>query len=212
MQLGARGSSILYSSGDGGVAGTHGADCDSGRPFVPVFPAGCPYITAVGATQLVSAGKEAGKETGALFSSGGFSTFFAQPSYQSQAVAAYLSNIGSVYHGRYNASGRGFPDVSANGVNFTIYTASGGGSGAPPGYQLVSGTSASSPTFASIIALINDRLIAAGDKPLGFLNPWLYSHADALTDITTGTFPLLLDRIIAPWLTPLPVRLQPGLR
>lgn len=35
----------------------------------------------------------------------------------------------------------------------------------------VSGTSCASPTFASVIGLINDRLIAAGKAPLGFLNP-----------------------------------------
>lgn len=56
--------------------------------------------------------------------------------------------------------------------------------------QQVSGTSASSPTFASVIALINDELIAAGKSPLGFLNPWLYSTAsDALNDITEGDNP-----------------------
>lgn len=35
----------------------------------------------------------------------------------------------------------------------------------------VFGTSCSSPIFASVIALINDRLIAAGRPVLGFLNP-----------------------------------------
>ena len=49
------------------------------------------------------------------------------------------------------------------------------------------GTSASAPTFASIVALINDRLVAAGKPVLGFLNPWLYSTAaDAFTDVTDG--------------------------
>ena len=49
------------------------------------------------------------------------------------------------------------------------------------------GTSASSPTFASVIALINDQLVAAGKPVLGFLNPWLYSTASsAFTDITIG--------------------------
>lgn len=40
-----------------------------------------------------------------------------------------------------------------------------------------SGTSFSSPIFASIIALLNDELVAAGKPTLGFLNPWLYSSA-----------------------------------
>jgi len=38
--------------------------------------------------------------------------------------------------------------------------------------------------------LLNDRLIAAGKSPLGFLNPFLYSTgASALNDITTGDNP-----------------------
>lgn len=52
---------------------------------------------------------------------------------------------------------------------------------------LVGGTSASSPSFASIIALINDQLVAAGKPVLGFLNPFIYSTASsAFTDITIG--------------------------
>jgi len=53
------------------------------------------------------------------------------------------------------------------------------------------GTSCSAPTFASIIALLNDQLITAGKKPLGFLNPLLYSAngSAALTDIISGSNP-----------------------
>lgn len=76
--------------------------------------------------------------------------------------------------------GRGFPDVSAQGQNVEIV--SGGQTGT------VDGTSCASPIFASVIGLLNDRLIAAGKSSLGFLNPFLYSAAGAaaLTDITTG--------------------------
>jgi hypothetical protein len=39
--------------------------------------------------------------------------------------------------------------------------------------------------FASVVSLLNDRLIGAGKSVLGFLNPFLYStSADALNDIT----------------------------
>ena len=56
--------------------------------------------------------------------------------------------------------------------------------------ELEIGTSASSPTFASIVALLNDRLIAAGRSPLGFLNPWLYSTASgAFNDVVGGSNP-----------------------
>ena len=53
--------------------------------------------------------------------------------------------------------------------------------------QLIGGTSASSPTFASIVALVNDHLVASGKPVLGFLNPFLYSvGSGAFTDITIG--------------------------
>ena len=48
-QLGARGVSVLVSSGDNGVAGRDGT-CN-GKQFVPRFPATCPWITVVGGTR-----------------------------------------------------------------------------------------------------------------------------------------------------------------
>ncbi|KIP07558.1 hypothetical protein PHLGIDRAFT_70854 [Phlebiopsis gigantea 11061_1 CR5-6] len=54
-QLGARGTSILFASGDGGVSGSQAGGCTA---FVPTFPSGCPFMTSVGATQLTSSGAE----------------------------------------------------------------------------------------------------------------------------------------------------------
>lgn len=49
------------------------------------------------------------------------------------------------------------------------------------------GTSCASPIFASFIALVNDRLIAAGKPVLGFLNPLLYSTGKGgLDDVIVG--------------------------
>lgn len=50
----------------------------------------------------------------------------------------------------------------------------------------VGGTSASTPVFAGMVALVNDARIAAGKKQMGFLNPWVYKNTDAFTDITKG--------------------------
>lgn len=48
--------------------------------------------------------------------------------------------------------------------------------------------SASSPTAASVISLVNDALLAADKPVLGFLNPWLYAGGyKAFTDITAGS-------------------------
>ncbi|RPD61263.1 subtilisin-like protein [Lentinus tigrinus ALCF2SS1-6] len=174
-QLGARGTSILFASGDGGVSGSQSSNACDGQAFVPTFPSGCPFLTSVGSTQGIT-------ETAADFSSGGFSNIFARPSYQDDAVAAYLTKLGNTNAGLFNTQGRAFPDVSAQGVNFVVDV---GGQG-----QGVSGTSASSPTFASVVALLNDELLNAGKSPLGFLNPLLYSTgAAALNDVTTGSNP-----------------------
>ncbi|CAK5270750.1 unnamed protein product [Mycena citricolor] len=172
MQLTARGVSILFATGDGGVASTPGVSC-SGRAFPPTFPT-CPYATLVGAT----AGTP---ETGASLSAGGFSNYFPTQSWQQTAVSAYIKSIGTQYAGKYNTTGRGYPDVSAIGQSVSIVASGSTG--------LVDGTSCSSPIFASVIGLLNDRLLAAGKPVLGFLNPWLYANPQMFNDITSGTNP-----------------------
>ncbi|KAF9035738.1 family S53 protease [Hymenopellis radicata] len=173
MQLSARGVSLLFASGDGGVAGSQPQECTQ---FLPTFPAACPYITAVGATT-----GGVSPETAANFSTGGFSNVFPRPAYQNDAVSAYLDSIGTENEGLFNASGRAFPDVSAQGQNLVIAVAGQG--------MLVDGTSASSPIFASVVALVNDQLVQAGRAPLGFLNPFLYSNPDMFFDVLSGNNP-----------------------
>lgn len=47
--------------------------------------------------------------------------------------------------------------------------------------------SASAPTVAAIIANLNSIRMSRGQKPLGFLNPWIYGRGLAgWTDITAG--------------------------
>jgi tripeptidyl-peptidase I len=52
------------------------------------------------------------------------------------------------------------------------------------------GTSCSGPGMASVIAFVNDKLMNAGKRRMGFLNPWLYSQevvqSGAFKDITEG--------------------------
>lgn len=50
----------------------------------------------------------------------------------------------------------------------------------------MAGTSASSPIFASVVALLNDELLGKGKAPMGFMNPWIYAHPEAFNDITDG--------------------------
>ncbi|KAJ7491009.1 family S53 protease-like protein, partial [Mycena latifolia] len=171
MQLGARGVSVIFSAGDGGVGGGQSQTCTT---FLPTFPGGCPFVTVVGATQGIP-------EVAASFSSGGFSNTFAVPSYQTTAVRTYIAGLGTQFAGRYNTTGRGFPDVAAMGNAVEVVVAGLHGT--------VSGTEASSPIFASVIGLLNDALVAQGKPVLGFLNPWLYANPGMFNDIKTGSNP-----------------------
>ncbi|EIW55897.1 uncharacterized protein TRAVEDRAFT_22306 [Trametes versicolor FP-101664 SS1] len=110
-QLGARGTTLLFDAGDGG------ADCaaDGSDRFGPTFPSDCPYVTSVGGTQNFS------PEEAWIGSSGGFSNYYPRPAYQDAAVSAYLATHGQENAARWNASGRGFPDVAAKADDVIIY-------------------------------------------------------------------------------------------
>ncbi|KAI0366291.1 subtilisin-like protein [Pilatotrama ljubarskyi] len=193
-KLGLMGVTVLFSSGDYGVAGNGGICLDSegfpdfeGDVFAPSFPGGCPYITSVGATQINPGAKVTDPESACMqviYSGGGFSDVFAMPSYQKSAVEKYLSQYPPGYAGQFNTSGsRAYPDLSANGANYVV---------AVQGeYLLVYGTSASSPVTAAILSAVNDARLALGKKPIGFINPTIYSSLFkiAFHDIVSGSNP-----------------------
>ncbi|KAJ7845315.1 subtilisin-like protein [Mycena leptocephala] len=161
------GISMIFASGDSGAANNQ-KTCTS---FVPMFPPSCPYVTSVGGTFFQP-------PTAFTSSSGGFSNYFPIPSWQATDVAAYLATIGDENSGLYNPAGRGFPDVASE---FEVYIVNAGG------VTSIGGTSCASPIFASFIAFVNDRLIAANKPVLGFLNPLLYSTGKGgLDDVTVG--------------------------
>ena len=72
-----------------------GQESERGTVFNPGFPVTCPFVTAVGATQ-VDPGNTVNDPEGAceqvIFSGGGFSNFFAMPSFQADAVTGFLTN------------------------------------------------------------------------------------------------------------------------
>ncbi|KAI3321893.1 subtilisin-like protein [Xylariaceae sp. AK1471] len=171
-QLGSRGVSVIFSSGDSGT----GSACLSNdgkntTKFQPQYPASCPWVTSVGSTRYLN-------ETATYFSSGGFSDYWSRPIWQEIAVRGYLSQIGDKNKPYYNTKGRGFPDVSVQGYGYRVYD-----QGVLRGYQ---GTSCSAPAFAGIVGLLNDARLRAGKPTLGFLNPLLYLNPNALNDITLG--------------------------
>lgn len=184
-QLGARGVSLLFSSGDSGVGTNDTCFTNDGKntpTFVPAFPASCPYITAVGGTkgfpETVAYDPRNGYASGS-----GFSNYFAQPAYQkdSGVVDKYIQSLNGEFDGLYNRSSRAYPDISAQGYRYIVWY------GLSP--ITLDGTSCAAPTAASVIALVNDALMAQGQKPLGFLNPWLYSGGGekGFTDVVNGS-------------------------
>lgn len=51
-----------------------------------------------------------------IYSGGGFSNYFARPSWQKPAVDSYFAQHNPSYSTSiYNRTGRGYPDISANG-------------------------------------------------------------------------------------------------
>jgi len=200
QQANAEGITWMNASGDSGAAG---CDDDGERaatqgPAV-TFPADIPEVTAVGGSELNEGSanywsaqngsglksalsyipEEAWNDTsqgyGLASGGGGASTLYAKPWWQSGP-------------GVPNDQARDVPDVSltASGDHdgYVIYSG---------GLISVGGTSASSPSFAGIVTILNQYLTAKGAiaKPgLGNINPSLYSLAANTTglfhDITNG--------------------------
>ncbi|KAK7000230.1 family S53 protease-like protein [Favolaschia claudopus] len=171
--ISARGVSFLFSSGDGGVSGNHDDGVDCGL-FITVFPASCPWVTTVGSTIGFN------PEVAVNFTGGGFSSIFPTPPYQTTAISNFLKTIPPSFpgNGKFNATNRAYPDLSLQGWNFLI--------NARGEVAQTAGTSASTPSVAGMVALMNDRLIGEGKPVLGFLNPFLYANEGAFNDVVEG--------------------------
>jgi len=179
-----QGITIMISSGDDGSGYSTRQGNNGGlfgnKKVSPSFPASIPWVTAVGATYFVSGTSGEEQATTQFGSGGGFSFDFDAPDYQKDAVNAYLSSTTlppSEYE--YAKTGRGSPDVSLLGEQFNVEV-----NGA---FEAVGGTSASSPSFAAVVSLLNEVCLKAGNKPLGFANPLFYQNAAAFNDVTKGT-------------------------
>lgn len=182
MKLSLTGVSLLSSSGD---FGPH-CNTSTGKPlFSPKAPASCPYVTNVGGTMLLPGEPATARQVAYAIpslgaqSGGGFSNRFARPKYQAEAVQAYLdSHVPQLPSETFNRSGRAYPDVSAVAVNLTVFV--------DISLEYVGGTSASTPLWASLITLVNEKRLAVGKATVGFLNPTLYKNKQIFTDIIEG--------------------------
>lgn len=179
--LASRGTSILASSGDGGSQGNPGSGCvtDNGqdeRVTMAVFPGTCPFVTAVGSVMSTVPSPF----QGAVFSGGGFSQLFPQPTWQASDVGAYVRALDGHLEQYYNPTMRALPDLSVIGTGFEVVSNG--------RRSVVMGTSTSTPVFAAMVALVDDARARKGKPSLGWLNPLLYSTQlrDVFTDVTKG--------------------------
>ncbi|MBM3664932.1 MAG: hypothetical protein FJW92_03960, partial [Actinobacteria bacterium] len=182
-RLGIMGVSVLASSGDWGSQGAPANEGDGSwscayTGLVSVnWPASSPYATGVGGTMWGDSARPLASEStwsegtgcGESASGGGQSMWYGVPSlWPSQSVAG--------------TNGRNVPDLSMlAGQPGFIRQASNqwGWSG---------GTSAAAPFVAAGVARLNADRMAAGKKPLGFLNPIIYAlPATAFNDVSVGS-------------------------
>ncbi|MCU1338951.1 MAG: peptidase and in, kexin, sedolisin [Bryobacterales bacterium] len=196
-QANAQGMTWVNASGDSG-----GADCASGSSgaggLAVDAPASVPEVTGIGGTTLQEDGgtywnASNGTNDASVLSyipetawndstagspasgGGGASSFFLKPSWQTGA-------------GVPNDGARSVPDISlaasANHNGYMVYT---GGT-----LVVFGGTSAGTPVFAGMVALLNQYLARGGDTgSVGNVNPRLYSLAqsapNAFHDVTSGS-------------------------
>ncbi|AHH94665.1 S53 family serine peptidase [Kutzneria viridogrisea] len=169
-QAAAQGMTIFAPSGDAGAYDcerdantTHAAD------LAVDFPGSSPYVTSVGGTRLTldangaRSAETAWNQGGGWAGGGGESTVFDRPSWQP------------------GTGKRQVPDVSAtaSGGQYSVYRQGKWGTSG--------GTSASTPLWAGLLTLVNQRAAASGQPPVGTLNPKLYALAGrGLHDITEG--------------------------
>ncbi len=196
----AQGITLIAASGDGGAA-----QCDtaynrpqaSKGPAVGI-PASIPEVTAVGGTQFTDA---AGGFWNAANAPGGGSalSYIPEAAWNESGPGGLAASGGGpsvLFPKPPWQTGPGVPDDNARDVpDISLSSASHDGyfvftNGLP---ALVYGTSASAPSFAGIVALLNHYLVSKGAEAqpgLGNINPALYRLAQtapgAFHDIVTG--------------------------
>jgi len=181
VQAAAEGIGVYFSSGDNGDESS-----TFGFPTTD-FPASSPWVTAVGGTSLgVTASNTRAVETG-----WGTSTYSCDPTTLACTRDGWLYGSGggvSVvfpkpwYQSGLDISGRGVPDVAAVGDPNTGYLV-GQTQTFPDGAYYdeyrIGGTSLSSPLFAGLMALADQKAGFAH----GFANPAFYENPGSFTDV-----------------------------
>ena len=215
------GVTVLSSSGDNGA--TNPDDYINQTQYWKTpnvsWPASDPYVLAVGGTSLTikdptgDYGDETAWNNGGS-SGGGLSILYGEPDYQKKVPDQ------TMLQGK-----RGVPDVAFPAdVNYLLYE-----SDDPttidiskwPHWNLIGGTSASSPSWAGLIAIADQMSEQAGGGPLGYIHPGLYSLlGQNFHDITKGNnnfervtgYPAVAGYdLVTGWGTPIADQLLPAL-
>ncbi|HTD37015.1 MAG TPA: S53 family peptidase [Candidatus Limnocylindrales bacterium] len=167
---------ITVTAASGDLGGTN--QRAPGGPLRVRFPAAMPFVLACGGTMFDANGgaEVVWKDSAGMRTGGGASEFFEKPAWQASANVPLRPGC--------DFRGRGFPDVAALAAldGYALFL---------EGKSIANGgTSAATPLWAGLIALINERLDAIRPgQTVGFLNPLLYSglgSSPAFNDIRTG--------------------------
>lgn len=186
-QAAAEGISVLVASGDSGTAGCSSGSSSKGSKAGVNGLCSSPYATCVGGTEFnEGSGKywattngagqgsalsyipervwnESAEDSGSgLWSSGGgISEIYPQPAWQKGIPGANSDGM------------RAVPDVALSAASHDGYLICENGS-----WYVIAGTSAASPSFAGILALVVEKQAGVGQ---GDANPTLYAFVDAGT-------------------------------
>jgi len=170
-QAASEGTSVFWAAGDRGAFACLPDGNSSTEETVSVSPMGAsPHVTSVGGTTVFLASNGAyykesawGEPIEQWGGGGGFSTIFQRPSWQ-------------VGPGTSGITGRGVPDVAANAdieSGWDIFSPPQSGQNGPQEGP-VGGTSAATPCWAAIAALIDQYLHQQNLRSIGFADPALY--------------------------------------
>jgi subtilase family serine protease len=184
VQAANEGVSAFFASGDTGAANFTSNQFNSFYPFPTVtWPSSSPAVISVGGTQISNPPATIGNyQSEAVWNDccgsggGGYSSIFAEPSFQ---IGARIPD---------SSGRRGAPDVSYNAALVSAILVYETFDPFGAGWAIIGGTSAATPQWAALDALANH---AAG-RSLGYLAPRLYqvyasrAYANAFHDITVG--------------------------
>jgi subtilase family serine protease len=181
------GMSFFAASGDDGSSDCHRQGVNS---IAVDDPAGQPYATGVGGTQLTNTSPHhenvwGGHGVNRGAGGGGVSVLFRKPSWQKGPGVIRSGLSKKTKCGGKTFYCREVPDIAFNADPHTGYIINDGG------WDIVGGTSAAAPLMAAFTADANTFSLGNGGMRMGFANPFLYHQATIdpamFNDVTTGS-------------------------